>query len=194
MEREISKLSQTDKKPSLLLHACCAPCSSSVLERVVPYFTVTLFYYNPNIWPLDEFEKRAAEFPKLLSALEIDKDVSLIIPPYDEKAYYDAVSGLECEPEGGERCTKCFDVRLRKTAQTAGENGFDYFCTTLSVSPHKDAERINEIGISLEKAYGIKWLPADFKKKNGYLRSVELCEKFGIYRQNYCGCKFAACV
>ena len=147
-------------RPRLLLHACCGPCSSAVLEQLCQYFEITVLYYNPNTWPAEEF--------------------------------YSAVTGLENEPERGSRCTVCYRLRMRRAAQYASENGFDWFTTTLSISPHKDAKRINAIGQELEAEFGVKHLPSDFKKHNGYLRSLQLSEEYGLYRQDYCGCEFSA--
>ena len=178
-------------RPRLLLHVCCAPCASSVLERVYPCFDVTLFYYNPNIHPEEENKKRAGEIPKLLRGAGME-DVAVIYADYDPGDFFAAARGLEAEPEGGARCEKCFDLRLSATADFAARNGFDYFGTTLTVSPHKNAPLINEIGERLAREYGIPWLPSDFKKRDGYLRSIRLCQRYGIYRQCWCGCVFSA--
>jgi len=186
-DKAITALCGTRKK--LLLQCCCGPCSSYVLEYLTKYFDVTVLYYNPNIQPEEEYEKRlfwmratASKYPETVSVLEC---------AYDGEVYTAAVRGLENEPEGGARCVRCFELRLRETARLAKEGGFDYFCTTLSVSPHKDAQTINEIGLALEKEFGVKWLPADFKKCGGYLRSIELSKEYGLYRQSYCGCLFS---
>ncbi len=178
------------RRPRLLLHACCAPCSSSVLERLYPHFQVTLYYYNPNIHPKEEFLKRAEEFPKLLRMAGME-DVALVIPDYEPETFFRAVRGLEGEPEGGERCGVCFDLRLRGAAEYAVAGGFDLFATTLTVSPHKNAPLINDIGERLAEEYGVLWLPSDFKKKDGYLRSIRLCREYGIYRQCFCGCVYS---
>ena len=178
------------RRPRLLLHACCAPCSSSVLERLYPHFQVTLYYYNPNIHPKEEFLKRAEEFPKLLRMAGME-DVALVIPGYEPETFFRAVRGLEGEPEGGERCGVCFELRLRGAAEYARAGGFDLFATTLTVSPHKNAPLINDIGERLADEYGVPWLPSDFKKRDGYLRSVRLCGEYGIYRQCFCGCVYS---
>lgn len=183
-------LSLGGEKPELLLHACCAPCTSSVLERLVPYFNVTLFFYNPNIRPREEYYKRAGELPKLLQALGLSRDVSIIIPDHDENEFLSSVSGMEAEPEGGARCPVCFRLRLQKTAEEARKLGIGFFATTLTVSPHKNAELINAVGSKISESSGVRWLPSDFKKRDGYLRSIRICQEFGIYRQNYCGCGF----
>ena len=173
--------------PRLLLQSCCGPCSSYVLEYLTRYFDVTILYYNPNIQPREEYDKR----------LHYQREVLRHIPAgimecdYDPGAFEEAARGYEDAPEGGERCSRCFLLRLEKTAQLAREQGFDYFCTTLTVSPHKDAERINSIGFALEEKYGVKWLPSDFKKRNGYLRSIELAKQYGLYRQDWCGCLYS---
>ena len=174
-------------KPRLLLHACCAPCSSACLERLFDAFDVTVLFYNPNIEE-GEYEKRKTELIRLLDATGwghfIDCD-------HDESEFYNAVKGLESCPEGGERCAACFALRLERTAKVCKSGGFDYFATTLTVSPLKDANLINALGFELAEKYGVRWLPTDFKKRNGYLRSIELCEKYSLYRQNYCGCVFS---
>ena len=186
MENQIKNI---EGKPRLLLHSCCAPCSSAVLEILVKKFEVTLFFYNPNISPEAEFLKRAEEQKRLLN--EAGYDIKIVIPPYDENEFFDAVSGLEKEAEGGARCSVCFRLRLEKCAEYARENGFDFFTTTLSVSPHKNAQILNSICEELSEKYGVSNLYADFKKKNGYKRSCELSEKYGLYRQDYCGCIFS---
>ena len=177
-------------RPRLLLHSCCAPCTSAVLERVHPFFDVTLYYFNPNTHPEEEYEKRGAELPKLLRAGGYE-DVEIIWGEYMPEVFFDAAKGLESEPEGGARCERCFDVRLGGTARKARELDFDYFGTTLTVSPHKNAELINEIGQRLADEYGIRWLWSDFKKRDGYLRSIRLSREYGLYRQCYCGCVFS---
>ena len=178
-------------KPSLLLHACCAPCSSYVLEYLSDYFEITLFYYNPNIVKLEEFDKRVKELYKLLGLNGLEDRVKVIVPEYNNNEFYETIKGYENEPERGRRCYKCYELRLRKTAEFAGNNGFDYFCTTLSISPHKNAEWLNEIGERLGKEYNCSYLVSDFKKKGGYLRSIELSKEYDLYRQNYCGCVFS---
>ena len=187
---------QTDKilaslpadKPALLLHSCCGPCSSYVLEYLTAWFRVTLLFYGPNIQPEAEYEKRLYWQRETLSHFP---GVELMECGYDGMAFEQAARGLEGEPEGGERCTACFALRMGETARRAAEGGFDWFCTTLSVSPHKDAQRINRIGEALERRYGVRWLPSDFKKRDGYLRSIRLASQFGLYRQDWCGCRFS---
>ena len=176
------------EKKKLLLHSCCAPCSSSVLERVTTFLKVDIFYYNPNIEKA-EFDKRLAEQQDFVN--NVYKDVSVIAPLYNESEFLDKVTGLEALPERGERCKICYALRLEKTAEYAKLNGYDYFTTTLSVSPHKNAEWINELGFAFAKKYGVEFLPSDFKKDGGYLRSTELSKEYGLYRQNFCGCKFS---
>lgn len=178
-------------KPSLLLHACCAPCSSYVLEYLSDYFEITLFYYNPNIVKIEEFDKRVKELYKLLGLNGLEDRVKVIVPEYNNNEFYENIKGYENEPERGRRCYKCYELRLRKTAEFAGNNGFDYFCTTLSISPHKNAEWLNEIGERLGEEYNCSYLVSDFKKKGGYLRSIELSKEYDLYRQNYCGCIFS---
>ena len=175
-------------RPRLLLHSCCGPCSSYVLEYLTRYFEVFLSYYNPNIQPRAEYDLR---LENQLKVLERIPGVTLVPCGYDGGAYDEAVRGLEDEPEGGARCTECFKLRLDFAAREAKRLGCDYFATTLTVSPHKDAQRINAIGEALAGKYGVKWLPADFKKRDGYKRSIELSREFGLYRQNYCGCLYS---
>lgn len=189
MEAEIASLPQ-NARPSLLLQCCCAPCSSAVLERLVKNFDVTVYFYNPNIHPQEEYEKRLSQFPKLLSAKSY-QTVKTLDAPYNPDDFFEAVKGLENEPEGGARCTECFQLRLSQTAKTAKERGFDYFTTTLTVSPHKNAALLNEIGMRLGIEYGVRFLPSDFKKKEGYKRSIELSKAFDLYRQTDCGCIFS---
>ncbi|NCB51297.1 MAG: epoxyqueuosine reductase QueH [Clostridia bacterium] len=176
------------EKPSLLLQSCCGPCSSYVLEYLTEHFDVTLLYYNPNIQPREEYDLRLFNQLKLLEAFP---QAELLPCGYDSEAFDEAVRGLEAEPEGGARCTACFRLRLSYTARTAAEQGFDFFCTTLTVSPHKDANRINAMGRELGEKYGVRWLPSDFKKRDGYKRSIELSAQHGLYRQDYCGCLFS---
>lgn len=176
-------------RPKLLLHSCCGPCSSYVLTYLVPHFETTVFFCNPNIRPDEEFEKRLNAQKHLIDCLnEEGADILLEVPENDPMSFYTMAKGMEDLPEGGERCTGCFRLRLEKTAAFAAENGFSYFATTLTVSPHKDPVRINEIGNELASKYGVLWLPSDFKKRDGYLMSIRLSEKYGLYRQDYCGC------
>ena len=183
MEKEIASLA---KKPSLLLHCCCAPCASACLERLFPFFDVTAFYYNPNI-EAEEYLKRKNELSRLISQTGWAKELEC---ERDEESFYAAVRGLEREKEGGKRCEECFKLRLKKTADTAERLGFDYFATTLTVSPLKNAALINEIGETCAAEKAVKWLHSDFKKRNGYKNSLQLSEKYGLYRQNYCGCVY----
>ncbi len=175
-------------RPRLLLHACCGPCASSVLEYLAPYFDLTVLYYNPNIRPREEYEKRLYWLRRVIEGLGLSERVPLIAEPWRAADFDAAVSGLENEPEGGRRCAVCIPLRMEETAKRAAAAGFDCFCTTLSVSPHKDAALINRTGALLEARYGVKWLPSDFKKRNGFLRSTQLCAELGVYRQKYCGC------
>lgn len=178
-------------RKTLLLHACCAPCSSYVLEYLTEFFDITLLYYNPNISPKAEYNKRIDEVKRLLSEMPLKAPVKLLEGRYDETEFFDMVKGLEKAPEGGERCFKCYRLRLEEAAMAAKEGGFDFYTTTLSISPHKNAEKLNEIGQELEQRYGIQYLCADFKKREGYKRSIELSRIYGLYRQNYCGCIFS---
>ncbi|NLZ73859.1 MAG: epoxyqueuosine reductase QueH [Bacteroidales bacterium] len=175
----------------LLLHSCCAPCSSYVLEYLANYLAITIYYYNPNIFPKEEFYSRADEQEKLISQLATKYPITFIKGDYDSKVFYHAVAGLEDEKEGGERCFVCYELRLREAAKMAKEKGYDFFTTTLSISPLKNAEKLNEIGERLGEEYGVSYLFSDFKKKSGYQRSIELSSQYGLYRQNYCGCVFS---
>lgn len=190
-EKIIESNKREQKLPSLLLHGCCAPCSSACLEYLNKYFDITLFYYNPNISPKSEFDKRLYEAQRLISEMPFENDVKIIEGEYDYNAFLGIAKGLENVPEGGERCFKCYALRLEETAKQAKKLGFDYFCTTLSISPLKNSQKINEIGYEIEKKYGVKWLPSDFKKKEGYKRSIELSKEYNLYRQNFCGCVFS---
>ena len=175
-------------RPRLLLQACCGPCSSSVLEYVTAYFDVTLLFYDPNIRPEAEYEKRLATLKQLLAAMPLEHPPALIEPGWRGEDFLAAARGLEAEPEGGARCAVCFRLRLEETAKRAAADGYDYFGTTLTVSPHKNAPLINAIGEELGQKYGVAWLPSDFKKRDGYLRSIRLSQQYGLYRQDYCGC------
>ncbi|MEZ3421016.1 MAG: epoxyqueuosine reductase QueH [Eubacterium sp.] len=177
--------------PSLLLHACCAPCSSACLEYLNRHFDITVFYYNPNISPKAEFDKRLEEEKRLIAEMLPDKSIKVIEGIYDYNDFLKTVKGLENAAEGGERCFKCYRLRLEKTAELAKKMHFDYFCTTLSISPLKNAQKINEIGFETAERFGVNWLPSDFKKKEGYKRSIELSRQFRLYRQNFCGCVFS---
>lgn len=184
-------LAELDGTPKLLLHSCCAPCSSYCLEYLSRYFEITVLYYNPNISPEDEFRKRAEEQRRLISEMPVKNPVSLVVDEYDSGEFFNAVKGLENAPEGGERCFVCYRLRLERAARYTKEHGFDYFCSTLSISPLKNARKLNEIGAELSEIYSVPNLPNDFKKKGGYLRSIELSREYNLYRQNYCGCAFS---
>lgn len=177
--------------PTLLLHSCCAPCSSYTLEYLSQYFSITVFYFNPNISPKEEFDKRFAEQKRLIENLPAKHKISLVCGEYDYNEFLAAAKGYETVPEGGERCFRCYRMRLEKTAALAKQKSFDYFCTTLSISPLKNSQKINEIGFDIAEKYGVKWLPSDFKKREGYKRSIELSKEYNLYRQNFCGCVFS---
>ena len=191
LERLIQKLQQEGKVPRLLLHACCAPCSSAVLEYLSQYFAITLLYYNPNIAPLEEYQKREAELRRLISQMKFTHPVELLPCHYDGQAYVQAARGVEGEPEGGKRCEACFRLRLRYAAQEAARLRFDYYTTTLSISPMKNAPLLNQLGEEIGREFGVAHLPSDFKKKDGYKRSVQLSKEYDLYRQDYCGCAFS---
>lgn len=191
LETVIKENESKSRVPRLLLHSCCAPCSSYVLEYLSDYFEITVFYYNPNISPAEEYEKRAAEQQHLIRELPAKHPIHLVVGAYEPERFYAVSRGLEQVPEGGERCFRCFRLRLEEAAKMAAEGGFDYFATTLTISPLKNAQKLNEIGEELSELYKVEHLPSDFKKKNGYKRSVELSALYGLYRQNYCGCVFS---
>ena len=191
LEAVIKENESKSRIPRLLLHSCCAPCSSYVLEYLSDYFEITVFYYNPNISPAEEYEKRAAEQQHLIRELPAKHPIHLVVGAYEPERFYAVSRGLEQVPEGGERCFRCFRLRLEEAAKMAAEGGFDYFATTLTISPLKNAQKLNEIGEELSELYKVEHLPSDFKKKNGYKRSVELSALYGLYRQNYCGCVFS---
>ena len=180
------------ERPRLLLQGCCGPCSSYVLEYLTNHFDVTLLFYNPNIRPEAEYEKRLDALKDLLSRMPTASPVRLVELGWRGGEFMAAVRGLENEPEGGARCPVCFRLRLEEAARLAAAEGYDFFGTTLTVSPHKDAQILNAIGFALEREHGVRWLPSDFKKRNGYLRSIRLSQEYGIYRQEYCGCAFPA--
>lgn len=195
-QKELEKILQTlkEKTPKLFLHSCCAPCSSYVLEYLCPYFDITVFYYNPNISASEEYRKRVAEQKRLIAAYNAEgkgKPISILEGDYQPSRFYEAVKGYEDCKEGGERCFRCFDLRLRETALQAKKAGYDYFGTTLTISPLKNAVKLNEIGQTLAGEYGVLWLPSDFKKRGGYKRSVELSAQYELYRQDFCGCSFS---
>lgn len=191
MEQVIEGFTKESRIPSLLLHSCCAPCSSYVMEYLSRYFDITLYYYNPNIAPRSEYEARVREQERLIKEMKLERTVRFEAGPYVPEEFYAAAKGHETDREGGERCFKCFELRLSHAARVAAEGGFDYFTTTLSISPLKNSEKLNEIGARLEKEWGVSYLFSDFKKKNGYKRSVELSGEHGLYRQAYCGCIFS---
>lgn len=191
MENIITEHQEKEEVPGLFLHSCCAPCSSYVLEYLSNYFRITVFYYNPNIFPLEEFEKRIEEQRMLIEKLPAKYPITFVSGEYDSEKFYEIAKGLEQVKEGGERCFKCFELRLRKSAELAKAGAYDYFTTTLSISPLKNAEKLNEIGEKLAEEYGISYLNSDFKKKNGYKRSTELSKEYGLYRQDYCGCIYS---
>ena len=191
LEKTLKEIEKQGTIPKLFLHSCCAPCSSYVLEYLSQFFQITVFYYNPNIYPAEEYNYRVKEQQKLISELKTKYPVNFIEGVYDTDNFYAMAKGMENIPEGGERCFKCYEMRLRETADYALKNGFDYFTTTLTISPYKNAEKMNEIGKKIAQEKGIKYLYSDFKKKNGYRRSIELSEIYGLYRQDYCGCVFS---
>lgn len=194
-QKELEKLiesAELEKKiPTLLLHSCCAPCSSYVLEYLSQYFTITVLYYNPNIFPEEEFEKRIHEQEMLIRKMPAKHPISFLAGNYESEKFYEMAKGLENVPEGGERCFRCYELRLREAARRACEGEYDYFTTTLSISPLKNASKLNEIGERLAEEYQVAYLPSDFKKKNGYKRSTELSREYGLYRQDYCGCIYS---
>ncbi len=192
-QKELDKITDSlnGDVPKLFLHSCCAPCSSYTLEYLSNYFDITVYYFNPNISPKAEFDKRYAEQKRLIEALPSKHPIKLVCGEYDYNDFLKIAKGYEDVPEGGERCFRCYRMRLESTAKLAKEQGFDYFCTTLSISPLKNSQKINEIGYEVAEKYGIKWLPSDFKKKEGYKRSIELSREYQLYRQNFCGCVFS---
>ena len=191
MEKIIEQEQNNTKTPPLLLHVCCGPCSSSVLERLASFFEITIYYYNPNISPIDEYQKRVEEVKRLIKEFNFKNPIHFMEGKYDNEKFENIAKGLENEPEGGARCTKCYYLRLHETAEVAKDNNFDYFTTTLSVSPYKNADKLNEIGRVLENKYNIHYLVSDFKKKDGYKRSIELSKEYNLYRQDYCGCIYS---
>lgn len=191
LERRIARHQEAGEVPSLFLHSCCGPCSSYVLEYLSDYFRITVFYYNPNIYPKEEYEKRVEEQRRLIGKLPAKYPVSFEEGVFEPERFYEMARGMEELPEGGERCFGCYELRLREAARLARERGMDYFTTTLSISPLKNAVKLNEIGLALAEEYGVSYLVSDFKKRNGYKRSVELSAEYGMYRQDYCGCVFS---
>ncbi|MBQ5734401.1 MAG: epoxyqueuosine reductase QueH [Lachnospiraceae bacterium] len=191
LDKTIDKITREGVIPTLFLHSCCAPCSSYVLKYLSDYFKITIFYYNPNISPEDEYRERVREQIRLINEMPVKNKVEFMEGRYEPEVFYEMAKGMEDIPEGGERCFKCYELRLREAAVIAKDRGFDYFTTTLSISPLKNAAKLNEIGLKLEEEYNIKYLLSDFKKKEGYKQSVELSKEYNLYRQNYCGCAFS---
>ena len=191
LENIIERNKREDILPSLLLHSCCAPCSSYTIEYLSDYFKISVLYYNPNISPRKAYEKRKAEQIRLIESMPVKNDVNFADCDYDCNEFFKIAKGYEDCREGGERCFRCYEQRLRRTAQEAQKGGYDYFCTTLSISPLKNAQKINEIGERLSEEYGVLWLPSDFKKREGYKRSIELSKEYNLYRQNFCGCVYS---
>ena len=190
-ENQLNRIKEKGKVPTILLHSCCAPCSSHVITFLKEYFDITIIYYNPNIYPYEEYKKRKEEQIRLLNEIKSKNKLNIIDCDYDNNIYEETIKGLEKEKEGGSRCYKCFWLRLDKTAQIAKENNYDYFSTTLTISPYKNSNIINEIGKKLENIYNITWLYSDYKKKDGYKKSIQLSKKYNLYRQNYCGCIYS---
>lgn len=196
LDKITKRISETGETPSLLLHACCAPCSSYCLEYLAEYFDITVLFYNPNLYPEAEYEKRADEERRLISEMnerlaESGKEIRLAVSDFDSREFYEKIKGLEDCREGGERCRKCFELRLERAAEYAKDHGFDFFTTTLTISPLKNAERLNDVGEKAAEKFGVRHLPSDFKKRGGYQRSIVLSREYGLYRQDYCGCVFS---
>ena len=187
----IENLVKDNKTPTLLLHSCCAPCSSYVLEYLSKYFKISIFFYNPNIYPLEEYSRRVTEQKGLITALKVKNQINFIEGRSDTESFYNISKGIEEDREGGERCFKCYELRLKEDAVIAKEQGYDYFTTTLSISHHKNSQILNQIGNKLSEEYDVKYLYSDFKKKEGYKRSIELSNEYNLYRQDYCGCVFS---
>ncbi len=191
LDHTIEEITASGCVPTLLIHSCCAPCSSYVLEYLSQFFRITVLYYNPNIYPEEEYYKRVKEQEHFIQKFPAKHPITFLEGSYDKELFYQKVAGLEQEPEGGKRCTVCFMMRLEEAGEAARRLHMDYFTTTLSISPLKDAQRLNEIGQSVAQKVGVSYLVSDFKKKNGYQRSVELSREYGMYRQDYCGCVFS---
>jgi len=191
LDKLIIKFTEEGQVPSLLLHSCCAPCSSYCIEYLSQFFYVTVFYYNPNIYPDEEYYHRVKEQQRFIKEFPTKYPVKFIEGDYDKSSFYEIAKGLEKEPEKGKRCHRCYDLRLRRTAEVAKEKGFDFFSTTLTISPMKDSQVLNEIGASIGKELGINWLYSDFKKREGYKRSTEISREYDMYRQDYCGCVYS---
>lgn len=191
LDKLIGKLEQSKEVPRLFLHSCCAPCSSYVLEYLSQYFEITVFYFNPNIAPEEEYRKRVEEQKRLIEQLPAVYPIQFVEGHYKPEEFYSRVRGLEKEPEGGSRCRVCFELRLEEAARLAAEGRYDYYTTTLSISPLKNAQVLAEVAIEMGQKWGVSWLPSDFKKKEGYKRSIQLSSEYDLYRQNYCGCVFS---
>ena len=191
LKKELEIIKNNNIVPNILLHSCCAPCSSYVIEYLTNYFNITILYYNPNISPYEEYLKRKKEQIKLINTIPTKNKINILDCDYNNNLYEEQIKGLEQEPEKGARCPICFNLRLEYTAKKSKENNYDYFGTTLTVSPYKNSALINSIGEELSKKYNIKWLYSDFKKNNGYKRSIELSKEYNLYRQNYCGCIYS---
>ena len=191
LEKTLSNITAQGSTPTLLLHSCCAPCSSYCLEYLSDYFNITIYYYNPNISMKEEYDRRVEEQKRLISAMPVKHPISFLEGSYEPEHFYKIAKGKENQPEGGERCFDCYELRLREAAKCAKENGFDYFTTTLTISPHKNAAKLNSIGEAVAAEYGAVYLRSDFKKKNGYKRSIELSKEYDLYRQDYCGCVYS---
>ncbi len=191
LDKKLMQIKAAGEVPRLLLHSCCAPCSSYVIEYLSQYFRITVFYYNPNISMREEYLKRVEEEKRFIREFPAKYKVDFIEGVYDTENFYKNVKGYENCKEGGERCFICYEMRLRKTAKMAKEGAYDYFTTTLTISPLKKSAKLNEIGYNLSKEYGIEYLLSDFKKKEGYKRSIELSKEYNLYRQNYCGCIYS---
>lgn len=191
LDRILGSFVERGETPTLLMHSCCAPCSSYCLSYLAEYFHITIYYYNPNISPASEYQKRVQEQQRLIRELPVKHPVSFQEGRYDPDRFFAMAKGLEQVPEGGERCFRCYEMRQREAAIVAKEKGYDYFTTTLSVSPHKNAQKLNEIGLRLQEEYGVRYLVSDFKKRNGYLQSIALSQEYDLYRQNYCGCVYS---
>lgn len=191
LDEKLVEITSEQETPNLLLHACCAPCSSYVLEYLAKYFRITVFFYNPNISPQEEFDKRVLELERFITEFPVEHPVQLEVGEYHPEVFLNMAKGLEQEPEGGSRCYRCYEQRLEETAKKCREEGYDYFTTTLSISPYKNAQWLNEIGERMADRYGIAYLVSDFKKKNGYRRSIELSQEYQLYRQDYCGCTYS---
>lgn len=189
MEEQIKNIDKT--QPTLLLHSCCAPCSSACLERLGNFFAITIFYYNPNITDLEEYNKRLAEVERFASQFKTKYEIKVVSGSYEPNKFFEMAKGLETEPERGKRCYKCYEMRLLETAKYATTHNFDYFATTLTLSPYKNSNWINQIGENLNNNFNSTYLYSDFKKKNGYKRSIELSKEYNLYRQNYCGCIYS---